>query len=112
MKRRTAIQSLLALPAAAALPASALVQAPQRVAEETPKTATSAPDLVGPGVPRFFSSGQLAALRKLCDALVPASGDRPGALAAGVPEFLDFLISQSPRDRVVLERLGVCRERS
>jgi hypothetical protein len=38
----------------------------------------------------------MSALRKLSDTLVPASSGYPGALLAGTPEFIDFLIGASP----------------
>jgi hypothetical protein len=57
--------------------------------------------------PKFFTAVQFATLRKLSDALMPAHGDLPGALAANAPEFLDYLISRSPRDRQDLYREGL-----
>jgi hypothetical protein len=63
-------------------------------------------DDVADPVPRFFSQGQLSALTRLADVLVPAEPDAPGAVAARVPEFLDFLISKSPVARQVLYRTG------
>lgn len=56
----------------------------------------AATDSVGKPVPRFFQAPQLAALRRLSDLFMPAIGEAPGALDAGAPEFLDFLIGQSP----------------
>ena len=39
--------------------------------------------------------------------MVPASGGRPGAVAAGAPEFLDFLIGKSPAPRQRIYRTGL-----
>ena len=50
---------------------------------------------------------EYATLRRLCGLMVPAVGGRPGAIEAGVPEFLDFLISQSPSTRQNLYRSGL-----
>jgi hypothetical protein len=61
------------------------------------------------GLTGFFSKPQLEALSKLSDAIVPAIGDRPSASQAGVPEFLDFLVSQSPEDVQELYRGGLDR---
>jgi hypothetical protein len=47
----------------------------------------------------FFSARQFATLRRVCDILVPAAQGSPGALEGRVPEFMDFLIGQSPLDR-------------
>ena len=38
---------------------------------------------------------------------MPRVGDVPGAIEAGAPEFLDFLISQSANDRQALYRDGL-----
>jgi hypothetical protein len=55
----------------------------------------------------FFSKPQFEALVKLGDAIVPHIGERPSASQAGVPEFLDFLVSQSPADVQELYRKGL-----
>jgi hypothetical protein len=57
--------------------------------------------------PKYFSATQYAALRHLSDVLMPAINETPGALDARVPEFLDWLISQSPQDRQQLYRVGL-----
>jgi hypothetical protein len=47
---------------------------------------------------RIFSiQQQTATLRRLCELLMPPLKGYPGALEAGTPEFLDFLIGASPR---------------
>ncbi len=93
MKRRSAIQSILGLPAAAALP---LPMPAQTATPAAPSPfPAAAPDAVGDGQPGLFSPDQLAALQQLCQILVPSSGGKPSAVDAGVPLFLDFLLSQS-----------------
>ena len=62
---------------------------------------------VGRPVPHFFSAAQFAALRRLSDLILPAIGENPGALEAGAPEFLDFLIGQSPLPARVVYRSGL-----
>lgn len=47
----------------------------------------------------FFTPNQMATLSRLSDVLLPPIGTKPGALAAEVPAFLDFLIGSSPPDR-------------
>jgi hypothetical protein len=64
-------------------------------------------DDVGDMQPRFFSAAQFAALRRLSEILVPAGDESPGALEARAPEFLDWLLSQSPQDRQQLYRVGL-----
>lgn len=102
MKRRSLLQSL------ALTPVVAFAETPQQgVVEETPKVDASIPDLAGEPVVRFFTAKQFSALNKLADALMPALNGTPGALDARVPEFLDFLIGQSPADRQKLYRDGL-----
>jgi hypothetical protein len=48
---------------------------------------------------RFFTAVQMATLMRLCDVLLPPIGNKPGALQAETPLFLDFLIGSSPDPR-------------
>ncbi|RRA48473.1 gluconate 2-dehydrogenase subunit 3 family protein [Acidipila sp. EB88] len=66
-------------------------------------------DMVAVTETRFFTGLQMATLRHLCDLLVPPWGKYPGALEAGAPEFLDFLIGASPLDRQQLFQGGLDR---
>lgn len=45
---------------------------------------------------RFFTPLQMGTLTRMADVLVPSTSDKPGALQAQVPQFLDFLIGSSP----------------
>jgi hypothetical protein len=56
--------------------------------------------------PRFFTPAQFAVLRRLCEILMPAGG-YPGAVEAGAPEFLDFLIGASPAAAQKIYRDGL-----
>jgi Gluconate 2-dehydrogenase subunit 3 len=122
MKRRQAIRSILSLPAISTLPAlaqqatdktkpAAQEKLPPEMkptpVEETPKLAMTTADAAVPGSPRFFSSRQRETLRRLADLLVPAVDGKPGASAASVPEFLDFLVGESPHDRQALYKSGL-----
>jgi hypothetical protein len=112
MKRRRFIQALAVTPAMA-LPGVAEAKAPQRSGapasqgEEGQRLETAALDAVAESTPRFFNAAQFATLRKLCDILQPPLNGMPGALDAGAPEFLDFLISKSPAERQQLYRAGL-----
>jgi hypothetical protein len=57
------------------------------------------PDAVAQTDAHFFNSQQTATLRRLCAVLMPPLKGFPGALDAGAPEFLDFLVGVSPRPR-------------
>lgn len=96
MKRRRFVQAIPFLYASPALFAQAIA-----------KIEGAKPDTVGTPLPRFFSTPQLAALRRLSDIIVPAIVTRPGALDAGAPEFLDFLVGQSPAPVRTLYRTGL-----
>lgn len=87
MKRRQFIASIPFLSATPALFAQAIANVQQ--------------------VPGFFSPSQIATLRHLSDIIIPPIGGAPGALAAGAPEFLDFLVSQSPAPTKSLYRTGL-----
>ncbi len=110
MKRRHAIQSLIGIPAAAALPLGAAPDTPaQRPAAETPKTPVTVADAVGNGMPRFFTAEEFGALERLGEILLPPYAGRPGAREAEAAAFLDFLLANSPADRVELYRQGLAK---
>lgn len=70
---------------------------------------SSVPDLVAITETHFFNSLQLATLRKLSATLMPSLNGYPGALEAGAPEFIDFLIGASPLDRQQMYQSGLDR---
>jgi hypothetical protein len=109
MNRRTILKSLVAAPAAAALPAQSPPQEPPKQVEESPKVDLTVPDSTADPIARFFTKEQFAALSHLCDVFEPASGPTPGAREARAAEFLDFLLSQSPAPRQTLYRVGLDR---
>ena len=102
MRRRQALQSLAGLPI---LPQIAAAQPPPE--NEYPNLAAEAPDAPANPVHRYFTAEQFNALNRLGDLLMPAYSGRPGSAEAGAPEFLDFLISQSPPGRQTLYRGGL-----
>lgn len=107
MKRRRFIQTIAAAPALAVPVANATAQQPARQAQDFPRLEMSVSDAAAAYTPRFFSALQFAALRKLSTILMPALNGNPGAIEAGAPEFLDFLISQSPAERQQIYRSGL-----
>lgn len=64
-------------------------------------------DLTAETEPHFFNPAQFAALVRLGDLFMPPLNGSPGALEAGAPAFLDFLVSASPADRQTLYRNGL-----
>lgn len=99
------MQSLLTAPA---VPLAAQQTTPlASAAEDNPKLDLTVPDAAAEPVPHFFTPAQFATLRKLSDVLMPATNGAPGALDARVPEFLDFLINESPAERQQVYRSGL-----
>jgi len=96
MKRRQLLQSIPLLYASPAL-----------FAQSVARIDVSATDVAGKPLPGFFSPTQLAALRKLSELMLPAIGGSPGAIDAGAPEFLDFLVGQSTGPVQTLYRGGL-----
>ncbi len=97
MRRRGFVGTLAAIPAAI----------PALSAQEFPKLEFAVPDAGAEPTPKFFSKPQFAALKKLGDLILPSINGTPGALEARAPEFLDFLLGESPADRQKLYRDGL-----
>ncbi|AXC14142.1 hypothetical protein ACPOL_4880 [Acidisarcina polymorpha] len=57
----------------------------------------------------FLSQQQVATLRRLCEIFLPPLKGYPGAIDAGAPEFLDFLIGVSPAETQHLYQSGLDR---
>ena len=63
---------------------------------KTPIPHVEAADQVAVAELRFFTPQQMATLTRLSDVLFPPMGQKPGAVQAQTPMFLDFLIGSSP----------------
>jgi hypothetical protein len=103
VNRRSILQALLGLSATQLLPgqsASPVTNA------RLPLTAA---DAIAQGLSRFLSPAEFADFRQLGALLMPAFEGRPGAVEAEAPEFLDFLLGQSPADMQAIYRDGVRR---
>src|SRR5271170_3164551 len=81
------------------LPLPAPVPWPTGFNPQTPIPHTGLADEIAQPEPAFFTSHQMATLSRLCDVLLPPIGNKPGALQAQTPLFLDFLIGASPTAR-------------
>ena len=110
MRRRDFVRALLAVGAAPKLLAGqqAATPAPPPPApvpwllglnSKTPLPHVEAADEAAIAELRFFSPQQMATLTRLSDVLMPPVGDKPGALQAQTPMFLDFLIGSSLEER-------------
>ena len=67
------------------------------------------PDAVAQTQAHFFNDRQIATLLWLSEFLLPPIKGFPGALDAGTPEFLDFLIGVSPPARQQMYKSGLDR---
>ena len=70
---------------------------------------TAVPDVIAETEAHFFTPVQFATLHKLCEVLMPSMSGYPGAVAAGAPEFLNFLVGASPAERQGMYRSGLDR---
>jgi hypothetical protein len=110
MKRRSLLRAAAAFPAAGLLRAQQPVVAPQPsppAVEEIPVIESTMPDVAAATVASYFSPEQFVALKGLSELIAPAMNGAPGALEVEAPEFLDFLIGESPADRQALYRTGL-----
>ncbi len=114
MNRRTLLRSLIVVPGAAALPVALPAQEPVKLPpatkpapSETPLTPTVNADSFADASHHTFTRDQFSALKKLGELIAPSSPDTPGADEAKAAEFLDFLLGQSPADRVAVYRAGL-----
>ena len=117
MKRRDALKSMAALSAAISAPEALFSQQPAARAALSPpaqeEADTGALPLtlagdVGESPLHFFTVAEMVAFRRLSEVLMPRTRT-PGALEAGAPEFLDFLLSRSEARRQALYRQGLAR---
>ncbi len=74
---------------------------------KTPQPHTDVVDDVAATDPTFFTPVQMATLVHLSAVLVPPGNKRPGAVDAQAPQFLDFLIGDSPAPRKQLYTGGL-----
>jgi hypothetical protein len=74
---------------------------------DTPVPKAQIAEAVAEGELKFFTPAQMATLTRLSDVLMPPIGSKPGAVSAGVPAFLDFLVGESPADRKAMYQGGL-----
>jgi hypothetical protein len=127
MQRRDFVKAIVAASAASVSTPAALSQQTETLPPPTAKVLAPEPWMRGlldakplPIIPliadaiarsdtRFFTETQAATLRRLAGVFQPPQKGYPGALQAGTPEFLDFLIGASPADRQQMYVAGLER---
>ena len=96
MTRRDAVQLLAALPAAAFL---SWPTAQQEKARNFVSNALRAAAEGTPYAPKFFTAAEYRAVRVLGDMILPRDDRSGSASDAGVPEFMDFTMTDRPRSQ-------------
>lgn len=93
ISRRDILKSLAVTSAASSvlrvIPAQAAEYAHRMIAAEKAAAPTQSYQ------PKFFSAHAYRTLQMLCQAIIPADADSPGAIEAGAPEFIDLLTSEN-----------------
>ncbi|HVO13417.1 MAG TPA: gluconate 2-dehydrogenase subunit 3 family protein [Vicinamibacteria bacterium] len=98
--RREMLRRSGALPLAGLLSPQALRSAHEHVGRQ------KAAAREGPYQPTFFTAQEWPAVQLLADAVLPADDRSPGASQAGVPEFIDFVLTDplaDPKERETLQ---------
>jgi gluconate 2-dehydrogenase subunit 3-like protein len=62
---------------------------------------TQAPPPRGPYTPKFFTPTEYETLSRLADLIIPPT-DTPGAVAAGVPEYIDYVVHTNPEHQPLM----------
>jgi hypothetical protein len=60
-----------------------------------------------PAAPKFFTPQELALVTTISDMIIPTDAHSPGAQAAGVPAFIDLMVSESSQETKTLWRDGL-----
>jgi len=60
-----------------------------------------------PAAPKFFTPQELALVTTISDMIIPTDARSPGAKAAGVPAFIDLMVSESSQETKTLWRDGL-----
>jgi hypothetical protein len=95
MRRRDALKILLAAPAAT----FTWTEAEAAQAAAAAQTARFAQK---PFVPKFFTASEFKLVRTLADIIIPKDERSGSASDVGVPEFMDFMMSDQPTRQVAM----------
>ena len=95
ISRRDALQVLAGIPLlAAGLAPTDIARAARAAASAlSASSAASGPTAFAPA---FFTEHEYATVRMLAELVIPRDGRSGGALDAGVPEFMDFILNENP----------------
>ena len=94
MRRRDLLRLLAAAPAAAGFSWN---EAEASAAHALAQAAGAAQPAGTPFTPAFFTAHEYETVRLLADLILPRDERSGGAVDAGVPEFMDFLLAEEPK---------------
>jgi gluconate 2-dehydrogenase gamma chain len=99
LNRRAVLKMLSAAPVAAL----AITELEAEQAHHQAQTARQAAQKTGSAfTPKFFTAHEYETVRVLSDLIIPADERSGGAIAAGVPEFMDFIMIDMPQRQVAM----------
>lgn len=81
----------------------------QQAQFHTPNIPVTTPDVLAVTQTGYFTPQRYATLVRFSQLVSPASQGYPGAVEAGTPQFLDFLIGGSPAERQAMYNNGLDR---
>jgi gluconate 2-dehydrogenase gamma chain len=93
MTRRTLLQLLASSPLAAGFTWTEAEASAARALTQ----AARGPGVAAPFTPAFFTAHEHETVRLLVELIIPPDARSGGATAAGVPEFMDFLLAEEPK---------------
>ena len=94
MRRRDLLRLLAAAPAAAGFSWN---EAEASAAHALAQAAGATRPAATPFTPAFFTAHEYETVRLLADLIIPRDERSGGAVDAGVPEFMDFLLAEEPK---------------
>jgi len=98
--RRSLLKILSTAPVAASF---ALTEAEAQEAQHLAHAAVQTAKQTGVAfTPKFFTSAEYQTVRVLSDLIIPADERSGGAIDAGVPEFMDFTMTDQPARQVAM----------
>ncbi|MDQ6698773.1 MAG: gluconate 2-dehydrogenase subunit 3 family protein, partial [Acidobacteriota bacterium] len=95
--RRDSLKIIGAIGATCAFPFGAQELYGQHMHEQAGKPVT--PPAAGPFTPKFLTAHELAVVSRMADLIIPPT-DTPGAVAAGVPQYIDSALFVNPEMQV------------
>ncbi|MDQ6675773.1 MAG: gluconate 2-dehydrogenase subunit 3 family protein [Acidobacteriota bacterium] len=91
--RRDSLKIIGAIGATCAFPFGAQELYGQHMHEQAGKPVT--PPAAGPFTPKFLTAHELAVVSRMADLIIPPT-ETPGAVAAGVPQYIDSALFANP----------------